>query len=203
MLVFDAKSVLTTPSTQFSDGNMQSPSSSILDGDTGFDSLDFSGIYHDEPNPTEDEKRKRCAEVLASCPLDVARAISAIVVRTDADAATMKYLLNQRGLSRYVPLVKKSEGIGVFFHQYTAIQFVDFAPNKITFKLAATRSGVSVDVRISARTPDGNNLLIFQGPLTPLTHYFVTHSLPKGVNRITFDLEGCFAYAGEIDTGHA
>lgn len=200
MLAFDAKSVLTMPSTKFSDGNMQSGASSVLDGDVGFDSLDFLGIYHDEANPTDDQKRKRCAEVLAESPLHVAENLSAIVVRTDADATTVKYLLDQRGLSHFAAIVKKSEGIGVFFHHYTALQFVDFAPNKIRFKLASTRSGNSVDVRISAKTPDGSDVQIFNGSLKPLTPYFVNHTLPSGVNTITFHLEGCFAYSSSVDT---
>ena len=106
MLVFNSEAVLTKESTQFSCGNMQSSYSNVYDGDAGFNNLEFTGIYHDEAYPSDDQKRQRCAEVLAESPMGIADTLSAIVVRTDADVNTMKYLLNREGLAHLVALVK-------------------------------------------------------------------------------------------------
>lgn len=194
MLVFDAESVLTLPDTIFSTGNMQSPYSTVCDGDAGFESLDFSGIYHDEAYPSDDEKRKRCAEVLASNPLEIARHLSAIVVRTDADMATVKYLLNRDGLEQYVSKVKKSDGTGVFFHNFTAVQYVDSAPGKISFQLRWTKDGADIQTEINVRDKLGGINRLFSGPLKPLKPYYTPHELKEGRFIVAFKLENCFAY---------
>jgi hypothetical protein len=194
MLVFDSEAVLTRESTLFSTGNMQSPYSQVLDGDAGFDSLDFSGIYHDEAYPTDDEKRKRCAEVLAQSPLAISQTLSAIVARTDADVSTLKYLLGRESLGKFIPLVRKSEGQGVFFHNFTALQYVDTQPGRIRFQLCWTKGGADIWTEISAYDNTGVGWDLFTGPLKPLTPYYTEHTLPAGQYRIVFKLEGCYAH---------
>lgn len=195
MLAFDAESVLTMPDTRFSTCNMQSPTSQILDGDDGFDLLDFSGIFHDEANPSDDEKRKRCAEVLAKSPLDVNANLSAIVVRTDADMATLKYLLTREGLVHLIPYLRKSQGTGVFFHDYTAVQFVDSAPGRINFKLRGTRSPGEIHTEIMATNMvTGTTSLLVSQDLYPLKDYYTAHKLAEGDYRLLFKLEGCYAH---------
>lgn len=195
MLAFNGESVLTMSGTRFSTCNMQSPQSRVLDGNAGFDELDFAGIFHDEAYPSDDERRKRCAEVLAQSPLDVKTTLSAIVVRTDADAATLKYLLVREGLAHLVPSIKKSQGTGVFFHDYTAVQFVDSAPNRINFKLRGTRSPGDIHTEVTAtNTMTMASTLLVSQDLSPYKDYFTTHNLPKGNYRILFSLEGCYAH---------
>lgn len=195
MLVFNSETVLTMESTQFSCGNMQSPYSNVYDGDDGFSNLDFTGTYHDEAYPNDDQKRQRCAEVLAKSPLHIADTLSAIVVRTDADVNTMKYLLNREGLSHFVPLVKKSEGTGVFFQRFTAIQYVDTAPGRISYKLKGTESAGDIQVALTVYD-DANNMhyKLYSGELRPYQAYFTPHNLPAGDYRLVFSLEGCFGY---------
>ncbi|WP_449046018.1 DarT ssDNA thymidine ADP-ribosyltransferase family protein [Paracoccus versutus] len=194
MLAFDAEAVLTLPGTKFSTGNMQSPYSSVLDGDVGFDSLDFSGIYHDEAYPSADEKRKRCAEVLVGNPLEIASNLSAIIVRTDADMATMKYLLTREGLGHYIPLIKKSDGTGVFFHNFTAVQYVDSAPGRISFQLRWTKDGADIQTELNVSDSAGRAINLFTGPLKPLTAYYTHHGLVAANYRVNFKLEGFFAH---------
>lgn len=194
MLAFDSENVLTMPSTQFSTCNMQSPYSQVLNGDDGFDELDFAGIYHDEAYPSDDEKRKRCAEVLAQSPLDLS-ALAAIVVRTDADMATMKFLLAREGLENLVPKVKRSLGTGVFFHNYTAVQFVDSAPGRVSFKLKTTRSPGNIHTEVTAiNDMTGESYALVSQELKPDTNYYTTHSLSEGYYRLHFSLEGCYAH---------
>ena len=194
MLAFRSEDVLTMESTKFSTGNMQSPYSRILDGDAGFDELDFAGIYHDKPYPSDDEKRKRCAEVLSQSPLDIATTLAAIIVRTDADAATMRFLLTCEGLGHMLPLVKKSQGTGIFFNEYTALEFVDTAPGRISFKLKGTKSTGDIQTVLTvfdaANTPD--NLVTQE--LRPNHPYYTEHNLPAGSYRLLIKLEGCYAH---------
>lgn len=200
MLVFNSEAVLTKKSTQFSCGNMQSPYSQVYDGDAGFDNLDFAGTYHDEAYPTDTQKRQRCAEVLAESPLILQETLSAIVVRTDADVSTIKYLLNREGLTHFVPLIRKSEGTGVFFQRFTAIQYVDTAPGRINYKLKGTESAGDIQTELTA-FDDANNLScnLYSGGLKPYQAYFTTHNLPAGTYRLMFRLEGCFAHESLVN----
>ncbi len=195
MLVFNGEAVLTIDSTRFSCGNMQSPYSQVLDGDLGFDALDFSGIYHDQAYPTDDEKRKRCAEVLAESPLNLYETLKFIVVRTDADVATMKYLLVREGLAHLVPKIRKSHSTGVFFQRYTAVEFVDAAPGRISFKLKGTYSAGDIKTELIV-FDDTNNTshTLYSGDLSPYKKYYTEHQLPAGSYRIVFNLEDCYAH---------
>ncbi|NKX39694.1 DUF4433 domain-containing protein [Rhodobacteraceae bacterium R_SAG5] len=195
MLVFDSQAILTMDSTKFSSCNMQSPYSEVLDGDWGFDTLDFNGIYHDQAYPTDDEKRKRCAEVLAKSPLYLDHTLEFIVVRTDADVVALKFLLIREGLAHLVPKIRKSYSTGVFFERYTAMDFVDTSPGRINFKLRGTYS--SGDIKTELTVFDDTNHkqhILYSGNLSPLKKYYVEHQLPAGSYRILFELEDCFAH---------
>ena len=195
MFVFNGEAVLTMDSTQFSTCNMQSPYSQVLDGDAGFDSLDFSGIYHDQAYPTDDEKRKRCAEVLAESPLRLDDTLKFIVVRTDADVATLKFLLTREGLGHLVAKIRKSHSTGVFFQRYTAVEYVDTSPGKISFKLKGTYSPGDIKTEILA-FDDNNGIChtLYSGDLKPHKGYYTEHQLPTASYRIVFNLEGCYAH---------
>lgn len=194
MLAFGSEQVLTMPCTRFSNCNMQSPQSEVLDGDAGFDTLDFAGIYHDEAYPSDDQRRKRCAEVLVRSSLDLS-ALSALIVRTDADATALKYLLNRENLAHLIPKVKRSLGTGVFFHHYTAVEFVDAAPGRINFRLKGTRSTGDIQTQITATNVMTNqSVLLVNQELQPYKDYYTAYNLQSGRYRISFELEGCFAH---------
>ncbi|MCL6283631.1 DUF4433 domain-containing protein [Ruegeria sp. 2012CJ41-6] len=195
MLAFNRESVLTLGDTRFSNRNMQSHLSEILDGDTGFEKLDFRGIYHDEAYPSDEEKSQRCAEVLASSPLNLASTLRAIVVRTDADVATIKYRLMQEGLEKFIPLVRRSQDNAVFLHEYAAVQFVDAAPGRIKFKLRETRYPGDIQTSITVIDDfSGHSVELVSQALRPNQDYFTKHNLPEGDYRIMIELEGCYAH---------
>lgn len=161
----------------------------------GFDALDFAGIYHDQAYPTDDEKRKRCAEILAESPLNLDHTLKFLVVRTDADVATLKFLLIREGLAQLVPKIRKSHSTGVFFERYTAVEFVDTAPGRINFRLKGTCSTGDIKTELTI-FDDLNDVqhTLYSGDLSPLKKYYVEHQLPAGSYRIVFGLEDCFAH---------
>ncbi len=156
MLALDAEAILTNPETQFSDGNMQSHASEVYDDD-GFDELQFSGIYHDQANPSRDQIRQRCAEVLATSPLLLEHTLKHIIVRTDADVQTLYCRLDDLGLGYLSDKVRRSQGTGVFFNEYTALEFIDSEPGRITFRVKESRSGTNVDIRMRVLDVEGGN----------------------------------------------
>lgn len=195
MMAFDAESVLSMESTCFSSGNMQSAASIIKYGESGFKDLDFSGIYHDEYSPSDDQRRKRCAEVLVQSPLTIQHNLAALIVRTDADVATLKHLLIKENLNFLLPLIRKSDGSGVFFHNYTAVKYIDTAPGRINFELAPTKNGTKIHVKsIAKNVASGIEYPLFTGELDPMKRYYTSHACPQGDYVLTFHLEECFAH---------
>lgn len=200
MLVLDGHAVLTMPNTRFSCGNMQSYHSGVYENDEGFDNLDFAGIYHDEAYPTQEEIRKRCAEVLAESPLSLADSLKAILVRTDADASTLKCLLQREGIGHLVPLVKTSKSTGVFFQRYTAVEYVDISPGRVNFRLKPTYSVGDINTEMAIFDSDGRRRFqLNRVELKPSQNYYSEHNLPPGTYRIVMQLEDCYAHESLVE----
>jgi hypothetical protein len=120
--------------------------------------------------------------------------LAAIIVRTDADVSTLKYLLQRDGLSRFIPLIVKSDGPGIFFSNFTAVQYVDTSPGRVSFQLQWTRNGADIFTEIEAFDSSERMTSLYSGSLKPLKKYYTTHSLEDGSYRIKFNLEGCYAH---------
>ena len=199
MLLFNSEKVLTTHGTQFSCGNMQSGTSTVQDGDHGFDVLNFDAIYHDIAYPDANVIRQRCAEVLPVSPFPLEETLEHIVVRTDADVLTLKYLLSNAGLATYLPKVRKTTGGGIFFDWYTAFDFIDTAPGRIIFKVRPSRSNGDIATQLDVFSPDGQNKLVsVDCELLGATTYFIEHTLAPGQYLAIANLEGCFAHKSMI-----
>jgi len=200
MLVLDAEAVLTSPETQFSCGNMQSHVSEVYGDDDGFDELEFSGIYHDQANPSRDQIRQRCAEVLAESPLSLEHTLKHIIVRTDADVQTLYCLLGDLGLRHLSDKVRKSQGTGVFFNEYTALEFIDSEPGRIAFRVKESRSGANIDIRMRiSDVAGGGERVLFDTSIESLKRYYFEHDLPAGLYRVRVDLERCLAHESIIE----
>lgn len=199
IFMFDAAAVLTRGSTKFSCGNMQSQSTQVFDGDNGFDQLDFDSIYHDVAYPSPDVIRQRCAEVLPESGLNLLGTLKFIVVRTDADLATLKYSLLHFGLVQYLPLVRKSTGSGLFFNRYTAVDYIDTSPNRVNFKLAGTSSAGQIQTIIKILEPASRNVVFeLTSNLDGNKRYFIEHNQVPGDYLINYSLEGAFAHESQI-----
>lgn len=199
MLMFDSEAVLTIPTTRFSCGNMQSHNTVVLDGDGGFDQLDFDSIYHDVAYPSPDVIRQRCAEVLPQSGLGLLGTLKYIVLRTDADVATLKYTLLQMGLNQYLPMVRKTTGSGLFFNRYTAVDYIDTSPNRVKFKLAGTSSGGKIQTTLQILELASRNVMYnLNTNLDGNTQYYIEHHLVPGDYLVNFTLEGVFAHESQI-----
>jgi len=199
MFMFDAAAVLTQNTTKFSCGNMQSHITDVFDGDTGFDQLDFDSIYHDVAYPSPEVIRKRCAEVLPQSGLVLADTLRFVVVRTDADLATLKYSLGQMGLDAYLPLVRKSTGSGLFFNRYTAVEHIDSSPNRVNFKLAASSSSGQIQTSIQILELKSRNVMFnLNADLDGNKRYYIEHNLALGSYLVNYKLEDVFAHESQI-----
>lgn len=199
MLMFDAAAVLTKQTTKFSCGNMQSHNTSVFGNDSGFDELDFDAIYHDIAYPSQDVIRQRCAEVLPESGLELVGAVKFIVVRTDADLATMKDSLLSMGLEHFLPLLRKSTGSGLFFNRHTAVDHIDTSPNRLNFKLAATSSAGQIQTVLQILEIGSRNIVYnTSAGLDGNKRYYIEHNLEMGDYLVNFSLEGVFAHESKV-----
>lgn len=195
MFLFDSEKILIDPETSFSCGNMQSHASNVLSGDEAFDTLDFERIYHDSAQRDAEITRMRCAEVLVQNPLNLVGPLKYIVVRTDADQQTLKFLFDESGLNHFSSLVRKTQGPGLFFEDYTAVDYVDVAPGMIKFRLKQTRS--AGDIKTYMRLVDmktGNVVAYFRSNLAMLKIYQWEPKVMPGTYQLQCELEDCFAH---------
>lgn len=199
MFMFDALAVLTLGSTQFSDGNMQSPYSTVYDGDDGFDELNFDAIYHDAAYPSQEVIRQRCAEVLAVSGLPLNGYLKHIAVRTNADFVSLEYFLGEHGLDTYLPALRQTTGSGLFFNRYTAVDHIDASPNRVNFKLSPTSSAGKIQTGIQLlEIGSRRSLYQLSNGLEGNKRYYFEHDLPAGDYLVNVSLEGVFAHEGRI-----
>lgn len=97
MLVFDAVSVLTLPSTRFSKGKL-SIVRHMGDGDRFFDRISMERVYHDSvPNDEERDSIQdaRMAEVVVPGRLPLAPHLHSVICRTPLERRTLLHLLGE------------------------------------------------------------------------------------------------------------
>jgi len=199
MFMFDSASVLVRDDTQFSCGNMQSHQTTVHNGDDGFDQLNFDYVYHDSAHQNQEITRQRCAEVLPRSGLKLADTLRFIVVRTDADLATLKYSLSNMGLDHYLPLARKTTGSGLFFNRHTAVDHIDTSPNRVNFKLAGTSSAGKIRTTIQILEQGSrNSVFALTSELDGNKRYYIEHNLIPGIYLVNFTLEGVFAHESQI-----
>jgi ssDNA thymidine ADP-ribosyltransferase, DarT len=200
VFAFDAETILTASDTKFSCGNMQHSDSRILDGDNGFDSLDFSKIYHDSAHRDPEVTRQRCAEVLPFSPMTNLPALRRIIVRTDADVLTVKHYIEKFSLYHYSDLVRKAKGTGIFFGEYTAFDYVDLSPGKINFKLKETKPAADIAVEmVVSDIKTGSQVAKLSCDLKMLQAYYWEHGVTPGPYLLNAKLEGSFAFCSRIN----
>lgn len=195
MFVFRAENILTMPSTKFSCGNMQTKGSEIHDQDNGFNNLNFDAVYHDSINHDPQVTRQKCAEVLIKDPLNLQQYLKHIIVKTDADSRTLKYLLLHNGLNSYIALIKKSMTPAIFFNHYTALEYIDATSDRLNFSAKATNS--SGDIKCQIRLEDTKSKtksFEIKANISGAKGYYVQHGLNPGQYLATVHLEDCLAH---------
>ena len=159
MFVFSAGEIMTRGDVRFSDGNMQSHATQVLDGDQSFSSLDFKKIYHDSAQNDPDIVRSRCAEVLVPSPLNISENLEYILVRSDADRITLLEHLREKNLGEFSSKVRVAVKQGIFFADYPCVEFVDVVGSEIKFGIQPRRKGGAVKTKLILRALDGSKIL--------------------------------------------
>lgn len=202
MFVFDAQSILTSPGTRFSDGNMQSHGTTSGDDAQFFQSLPFADIYSVGPCGA-DIPRRRCAEVLATSPVAPSSHLKAILFRSKAEMDTFLHLLGGQA-SRWMDMCYVSDALKTFEKRFSFVDMVTLTTTGVGFTLneRADRGKVKVELNIS-KAEDGECLssIIYsamQGkPPTAGHHWSWKTTVPDGEWFVRIHVNDELAYVNK------
>lgn len=199
IMIFQAEDILTQPSVQFSDGNMQSHNTVTRSTNDAFRELPFDQIYHDGVYDShsvqgDEIKRRRCAEVLISSPLQLNGHLQAVLCRSPAERSTLLHLLGDSA-GQWRDRIRVFAEPGLFENRWAYVNTVDGGPNGIEFTLHPRQDGRTVATKLEVRNGDGELLLhSATKELDPAKNCIWRQSLQPGVYLTRIELEGCLAY---------
>jgi hypothetical protein len=209
MMVFTARGVLALPSTKFCDRNMQLGQAQPGDTEEYFSNIPFEKVFH-EGNISGDRTiiDHRCAEVLATSPLPLVNNLQWIYCRTAAERETLLYMLGDRQ-SEWSNRILISDDLLVFERRHVFVESVFLAANGLTFQLSPRADLKNIAVKVNVWDKDGKQVINFSNadlaarPPPPSTdpRWRVEASLPKGTYLAQIDLEGHFAFRGNLILG--
>lgn len=204
MLVFDAERVLTIDGVRFSDGNMQSNSTSDGDTEAFFRTIDFQKVYHEGGiNGDFSIIHTRCAEILAPSPLTIDGVLQAIICRSHAERAFLIDLLGREG-EPWHQRIRVSDDLRVFEKRYTFVERVSLDQGGLLFSMSPRPDGADVVVEAAVQAEDGSFPVRFgPAPLKPFPPHAqqlwrLFGQLQPGMYRVSISLEGCLAFSGTL-----
>lgn len=198
-MVFRSADILTQPGVAFSDGNMQSPGTNTGDTDAAFQAIPFNQVYHEGAYDTSSElgndiRRRRCAEVLVSSPLELPGNLQGVLCRSPAERATLLHLLGDSA-DRWADKIRVFAQPGLFENRWAYMNTVDGGPNGIAFTIHPRQDGQPVTTALRIWDGNGNQILGFTPrELDPAQRWITRESLRPGTYLVRFELEGCLAY---------
>lgn len=197
MFAFNAKTVLNLPGVAFSDGNMQSPSTTVGSDKDFFEQLPFDAVYHVGAFVHEDRDRilrARCAEVLAPSPLALAGHLQAIVCRSPAERAFLLHLAGSQAASAWSKRTSVFAEQGVFENKWVYVDSVEATSDGVRIKFHPRVDSKTID--FDAEIWRGETR-IYRGGKQDANASMIWHlkqPLTNGQYKICIKVEGCLAY---------
>lgn len=201
MLVFDARRVLTLQNVRFSDGNMQSWSTSDSNTPEFFANIDWSRVFHNSATSDASVRRCRCAEVLARSPLLIRETLQWVYCRSHAERATLLNALGSHS-GTWRDKIQVSDDMQVFEKRFTYVDSVTLQGEGVNFQLHPREDGKSVALKV--RVWDDTNTRIIDAareslnPIPPQGTWIVRHKLEPGIYTVQMHLEECLAFNARL-----
>lgn len=195
ILIFRAERVLTTPGVCFSDGNMQSFSTTQFSTDAEFQGLPFARIYHVGPvEHGSDVIRCRCAEVLVPGELILHDRLQAVLCRSPAERATLLHLLGDAA-DTWSAIIRVFTEPGIFENRYAYVDSVAVSRDGVRLTLHPRIDAQPVRVDIDISSPGRNFQRKFQHAAAPSGHALLCNvKLDDGEYLVEIQVDGCLAY---------
>lgn len=209
MFVFSAKPILTKENTRFSDENMQRGSAQVGDDYEFLQSIPFEKVYH-EGGLCGDRSiiGHRCAEVLATSPLELAGNLQWVYCRSEAERQTLLHKLGPVS-DEWRDRIRVSDDIKVFHRLLSYVEFVQLASDRIIFELHPRNDGRTVAIKIEVYDPIGDRLVYFENnafspyPPNGKRWFYQANFSPNIPYDVLIDLEGHKAFEARLTFGES
>ncbi|WP_227340318.1 DarT ssDNA thymidine ADP-ribosyltransferase family protein [Sphingopyxis sp. P8] len=155
MFVLKARPILTRLGTRFSNENMQRNSALVGDDAAFFAGIPWEKVYHEGGlNGDHSIIGHRCAEVLATSPLDLNESLDWIYCRSEAERDTLLYFLGDRA-DDWRPKIRVSDDIRVFNRLLAYVEHVHLSGEGAIFEIHPRNDSRNIDFRINIIDSEG------------------------------------------------
>lgn len=208
MFMFDARSILTMPTTRFSDINMQRDNARDGDNEAFFNTIDFAKVYQ-EGNFGGDASitHHRAAEVLCQSPLLLAHSLKWIFCRSDAERETLIHMAGLAGQVLRRQIITSDDG-KVFEKRFAFVERVYASPEGVTFQINPRFDQAPLKVRVQVQ--EEGHALNFDETYNQLPARAANGGpwisrvvLADGVHRVTIHIDDKLAYENLLFVGEA
>lgn len=207
MFILDAKSVLRQPGTKFCDRNAQLGATEFSDNEEWFSAIPFEKVYHEGAYQDQTIKDHRCAEVLASSPLQLADSLKWVCCRSEAERDTLLDLVGWQTRRAWRDKISVSDDLRVFEKKYPFVQEVTISARGITIRInprVGDRADIDLAVTVHLNGEDQKinfrNTAIQPSPPDG-TRWLISGPLEDGFYRVRVHIEGHLAYDSELVLG--
>lgn len=208
MFALDARSILTMPTTRFSDINMQRDNARDGDSDAFFATIDFTKVYHEGGFGGDASiAYHRAAETLCQSPLPLTDHLKWIVCRSEAERETLIHLAGQAGRALRPKIVTSDDG-KVFEKRFAFVERVYGSPEGVTFQLNPRHDWAPLKVRVEVH--NGGAELILDETYNQLPArasnggpWLAKVALQDGIHRVQIHIDDHLAYQNLIFVGEA
>jgi ssDNA thymidine ADP-ribosyltransferase, DarT len=208
MFALEARSILTMPTTRFSDINMQRDEARDGETDAFFGTIDFNKVYHEGGFGGDASiANHRAAEVLCHSPLSLTDHLKWIVCRSEAERETLIHMAGAAGRALRPKIVTSDDG-KVFEKRYAFVEKVYASPEGISFHLSPRYDAAPLNVRVEVHDDEGD--LVFDqtyGRLPARSDngggWIAKVNLNDGVHRVQIHIDEHLAYQNLLFVGEA
>lgn len=207
MMIFDAKSILTSEGAKFCDRNMQLGTAAIGNSQEYFAAIPFDKVFHDGGiGGDRSIIDHRCAEVLVTSPMPLSQTLQWIYCRTDAERATLLYLLGANAAT-WKPFIQISDDLLVFDRRFVFVEKVTIDDRGVVAQLNPRQDLAAVDVQVKATNSHGQLNINFRNnamaarPALPSNSWRFNANLPDDTYLVEIYLEGQMAFKANLTVG--
>ena len=207
MLILNAQQIMTMPTTQFCDRNMQSPGAAPGDSEAYFAAIPFDKVYHEGPTGRDESIRShRCAEVLPTSPLNLDRCLKAIIFRSEPERDTLLNLLGAQR-NRWVGRCYVSDTLKVFEKRYSFVQEIGLTSEGVIFALNPRDDRRGVKLSIQIWNGSGQFMVSFDhadiAATPPQGRWIYKRAFADGLYHVRVKIEDHPAYDAYVPLGAA
>lgn len=207
MFLLDARLVLTRPDIRFSDKNMQLSDTIPGDSEAYFSQIPFAKVYSEGSTGGDRSLTEaRCAEVLASSPLELGAALRGIRLRSEPEKETLLHMLGERRAD-WESYCHVSDALKVFQKEYAFVDLLRLTCEGVIFRLNARKDGGQITVKIDVWDSSERHIIDFYNdshapiPPYPNNEWIWRHDLPHDMYRVEVRLEGQLAFQSYMVLG--